>query len=106
MFTTDYTTEKQVMGYTIQETKTWHPERVRQCCIDNQWYTSGTNKEYEEMLDYVRDNKPTVENLFTVAKDIYGHSDFDSRYDTEDEVIESIMFTLNREAVVTSYWLK
>lgn len=106
MFKTDYTTKKQVMGYTIQETKTWHPERVRQCCIDNQWYTRGTNKDYEVMLDYVRDTKPTIENIFTVAKDIYDHSDFDSRFDTEDEVVEAIMFTLNREAIITSYFIE
>lgn len=86
--------------------KTWHPKRVRQCCIDNQWYTRGTNKDYEEMLDYVRDTKPTIENIFTVAKDIYDHSDFDSRFDTEDEVVEAIMFTLNREAIVTSYFIE
>jgi len=58
------------------------------------------------MLDYVRDTKPTIENIFTVAKDIYDHSDFDSRFDTEDEVVEAIMFTLNREAIVTSYFIE
>lgn len=101
----DKVTKKQVMGYTIEETKSWHPERVRQCCIENDWYTCGNNQEYSAMLDFVRDSKPTIENVFTAAKDIYDHSDFDSRYDAEDEVIEAIMFHLNREAVVTSYYI-
>ena len=82
------TKKAQVMGYQIEETKSWHPERVQQCCIENDWYTRGTNAEYEKMLDFVRDSKPTISNIFTVAKDIYSHSDFDSRYDAEDEVIE------------------
>ena len=99
------TTKAQVMGYQIEETKSWHPERVRECCIENQWYTRGTCEEYDKMLDYVRDSKPTVANIFTVAKDIFDHSDFDSRYDVEDEVIEAIMFHLNRDAIVTSYFV-
>lgn len=100
------TTKAQVMGYQIEETKSWHPERVQQCCIENQWYTRGTNAEYEKMLDFVRDSKPTISNVFTVAKDIYSHSDFDSRYDAEDEVIEAIMFHLNCDAIVTSYFIQ
>ena len=98
-------TRKQVMGYKIEETKSWHPERVRECCIENQWYTRGDCQSYDTMLNYVGDNKPTIENVFTVAKDIYEHSDFDSRYDAEDEVIEAIMFHLNREAIVVSYFI-
>ena len=101
------TTKKaQVMGYTIEETKSWHPERVRECCIENEWYTRGNYEQYDKMLDYVRDSKPTIENVFTVAKDIYDHSDFDSRYDAEDEIIEAIMFHLNSEVIVTSYWIQ
>ena len=100
------TKKAQVMGYQIEETKSWHPERVQQCCIENDWYTRGTNAEYEKMLDFVRDSKPTISNIFTVAKDIYSHSDFDSRYDAEDEVIEAIMFHLNCDAIVTSYFIQ
>lgn len=100
------TKKAQVMGYQIEETKSWHPERVQQCCIENGWYTRGTNAEYEKMLDYVRESKPTISNVFTVAKDIYSHSDFDSRYDAEDEVIEAIMFHLNCDAIVTSYFIQ
>lgn len=106
LMNTSLTTKVQIMGCQIEETKSWHPERVRECCIENQWYTRGTCEEYDQMLDFVRDNKPTIGNVFTVAKDIYLHSDFDSRYDAEDEVTEAIMFHLNREAIVTSYFIQ
>ena len=94
---------EQVMGYNIEENKSWHPERVRECCIENQWYTRGTCEEYSKMLDFVRDSKPVLSNLFTVAKDIYDHSDIEGGFD--DEIIESIMFVLNRKVIVTSFWI-
>ena len=94
-----------VEDYAIEETKSWSSDLVRELCIENQWYTRGTNEEYEVMLDFIENNAPVVGALFVTAKDIYDHSDFDSRYDAEDEVIENIMFLLNRKAVITSYWI-
>ena len=94
-----------IMGYTIEETKSWHMDSVRELCVKNQWYTRGTCKEYSIMLEYVRDNKPTVANIFTVAKDIFDHSDWNDEYDFEDDMIAAIMFRLNNEAVVTSYFV-
>lgn len=94
-----------IMGYNVEEIKEWHPESVRQCCIDNKWYTCGTNEEYSRMLDYVRDSKPILSNLFTVAKDIFDHSDWDDQLGYEDEIIESIMFKLNEDTIFTSYWI-
>lgn len=105
MKNTCLTKKEQLMGYTIEETKCWIPERVQQCCIAHEWYTRGTCEEYGKLLAHVRDSKPTILNVFTAAKDIYDHSDFDSRYDAEDEVIEAIMFHLNCEAITTSYYV-
>lgn len=105
MKATTTSTIVQVMGYTVEEKKSWLPERVRQCCIDNQWYTRGTVGDYSRMLDYVRDSKPILSNIFKVAKDIFDHSNWDDQMGYEDEIIESIMFKLNDNAVVTSYWI-
>ena len=94
-----------IMGYTIEETNSWHMDSVRALCVKNHWYTRGTSKEYGAMLEFVRDSKPTVANIFTVAKAIFDHSDWNDEYDFEDDMIAAIMFHLNTEAVVTSYFV-
>lgn len=99
-----------VENRTVEEIKSWMPERIRQCCIDYQWFTCGSNAAYEILLDYVRDHKPTLDNLFHTACFIYQNSIWEkeienSRY-TKDEVIESIMFHLNCEVIVTSYYIR
>ena len=104
MKATNISTIEQVNGYNVEEVKEWHPESVRMLCVKQQWYTCGTNKEYDHMLEYVRNNKPVLSNIFIVAKDIFDHSENDD-YGYEDEVIESIMFLLNSEAIVTSYYI-
>ena len=43
---------------------------VRNLCVKKQWYTRGTNEEYEKMFEMVR-NKA---DLMDIASDIYHHS--------------------------------
>lgn len=85
----------------IKETKTWSPARVRNCCIAHDFYTCGDNEDYTKMLDTVRELEPTTENLYTIAKDIFDHSDTEG--DWEELTISFIMYALNREAVITNY---
>ena len=84
----------------------WHPEKVREICIAENWYTRGTTSQYDAMFKMVRDNDPTPEAIWAVAFDIFNHSDKAFWFDggcTEDEAVESIMWKLENEAVNTSY---
>lgn len=73
----------------------WSADSVRQSCIRNELYTCGDNDEYSAMLDYVRDNDPTDNNLLRVARDICEHSD--------GQTVTNIMYILYREAVYTTF---
>ena len=72
---------------------------VRQVCIQNQYYTRGTNEEYMDLFNISR-SFSTVDDtqLFIVAQDIYNHSDVDRIMNEggvdECGVMESILFNL------------
>ena len=92
---------------TITETKRFDADAVRTLCIENQWYTIGTNSDYSAMFDMI-DNfnhceTITNDHIAIIATDILKHSnpvDFtDNKYDD----IATIMFYLNRKAVNTFY---
>ena len=82
--------------------KTLRPEDVRQVCIENNYYTRGDCKAYEEMfsmLDYrskVSDSNISSGRLYDIAEDIKDHSD------TED-TIEDIMSKLVVHITCTLY---
>ena len=56
------------------------PETVRETCIRNNWYTSGTNADYENILSYVHMHCNHMADFEAQAKieyvadDIYKHS--------------------------------
>lgn len=80
----------------IKVLRTWSANKVRAMCIAHSFYTLGSNEEYGEMLEFVMEQLPTTESLWIVARDISEHS-------TDDMPITSIMFLLEREAVVTTF---
>lgn len=78
---------KNVMKFTEKRFITRYA--VRSLCIEKNWYTSGTNEEYGEMLTFVEElEEATTEALAIIATDIYKHSN-------TDYCIESIMWELN-----------
>ncbi len=79
----------------INEIKKWSISSVMNCCISNDFYTCGCNAEYEKMLNYVSTHKPTLTNIYKVAKDICEHS--------KEQTIENVMFCLNAGAINTFY---
>ena len=83
----------------IEVTRTWSASNVRDICIENGYYTHGTNEDYEHMLNWVNRLYPNNENMYFIAKDIYEHSHC-------NEPIASIMFLLEREAVITFFDIK
>lgn len=72
---------------------------VRQVCIQNNYYTRGTNEEYMDLFNIIR-SFSTIDDtqLFIVAQDIYNHSDVDRIMNEggvdECGVMESILFNL------------
>lgn len=91
------TTTTRINDTVITSSRCWDYDSVRETCIRGQFYTCGTCKDYEAMLQFVEENEPTTENLFTVAVDIWNHSDSE----LEGFTVENIMSRLEREAVRT-----
>ena len=91
----------------VIEKNQWSMEDVRRVCVRNRYYTRGDNEAYNKMLNFVRDNKPTTEAIYTVAADIMDHSDM-SRYMVDysyNEILANIMYNL-KEIVITTYEIK
>lgn len=65
-------------------------ESVRSKCIEKNWYTGGTLREYQELADFVYDlEEVTVEDLVAIASDILEHSH--TEYN-----LEAILWELNK----------
>lgn len=69
---------------------------LRRVCIENNWYTRGTNEEYGKLFDRLRDNCGFAENLTTeklveIATDIWEHSEMPRGY-----TLETVLFELGR----------
>lgn len=82
-------------NHKINAKRHWTIDSIREACIRNQLYTSGTYEEYFAMLEMIKTMNPTYENLYTIAYDIKEHSD--------DQTITNIMFILEREAITTTF---
>lgn len=86
----------------IIEKRTLSMYRLRNLCVRNNWYTRGTNEDYDRLLSSVHNDKyeaveMTTEKLAELAEDIMRHSDMSADYD-----ICCVMFEL-AEACVTCF---
>lgn len=70
----------------------WNSRSMRELCIECQWYTHGTNAEYDKMLLFVDTHLPTDRNIEKVAYNILTHSG-----DGRD--IETIAYCIANEVV-------
>ncbi len=87
---------------TIKETRFISGGSVRQLCIRENYYTNGTNAEYEVLLNAANRlgaENVTADGLYSLAKNIYEHSEMDI-YDA-NEAIAQIMYCLNLACVTT-----
>lgn len=77
--------------------RTWDTEAIRTLCINNKLYTSGTNEDYEKMLNFVAtaEEGPTYNNIYAVANDIVNHSD--------GQTIENVMFLIETKVIKTFF---
>lgn len=62
---------------------------LRSLCIRENWYTLGTDEEYDHILLFADRNEMTTENLAKVAADIMAHSEMDC-----DRDIPNTMFSI------------
>lgn len=79
------------MKYT--ETRTLLRTDIRTLCIRENWYTHGTNEDYENMMDLAAGNI-TTETLVRIAQDIKDHSD-------TEYVVPQMMSMLARKMICT-----
>ena len=64
------------MSNKYTETRTISMTALRNLCIKNDWYTSGTSEEYDKLLVSAANLvNVTTEDLEWIAKDIMAHSD-------------------------------
>lgn len=80
------------------ETRTLDSSKLRAICIENDWYTHGTNEEYASLFAKLHDEYGCPENMTTeklaeIAADIMTHSEI------SDYTITSVMFVLARACV-------
>jgi len=75
------------------EVRTLQASDLRRLCIEKDWYTCGTNAEYEHLLIDLAQNKEnlTTLDIVKIAEDIQEHSTLEEGYD-----IESIAFEVLR----------
>lgn len=86
----------------IFENKRIDRDEMRKLCIQNDFYTCGTNDEYETMLIMCESVKQvTPERLYTIAIDIAVHT---QRYwQIDNDIVTGIMYLINKHAVITEY---
>ena len=72
------------MKYAItKEMRYYLIDQIRRACIKNEWYTCGTNEEYEAMFDMATDPVDEGRKMIEpVAMDIWKHSDNDVELST------------------------
>ena len=63
-------------------------EKIRMICIENDWYTCGTNEDFENLQDMVDSGKVDIDDI---VMDIVLHSDDD----IEDSEVKSIIEKYN-----------
>ena len=78
---------------------------VRNTCIKENWYTRGDNEAYNRMFKMCR-NPYSVQLLYSIAKDIYEHSDkeyWEGYSDNDDECIMQVMWTIRNDCCISFF---
>lgn len=78
----------------LVETRMFNTDKVREMCINNDYYARGTNEAYYNMFCMCENSC----NVLEIAKDILEHSDKEKLMyrsgSTEKEVLENICYGL------------
>lgn len=79
---------------TIIETRTLSMDDLRELCIKNNYYTEGTNDEYDRFLTSVKGVEITKDKIYYLAVNIFTHSDIEDNGLSTDEIVASIMYNI------------
>lgn len=90
----------------LQETRKIDVGKVRAMCIRNDYYTCGTNEDYDKMFQKCRSNC----DVLLIASDILEHSNKERLMNqsgcSEKEVLENICFGLINNCSYTCVEIK
>ena len=78
--------------------RVWNKYDMMRLCSDHDYYDAGDVNEYNNLLEFVRLNEPTRQNIFIAALDIMLHTDFDDS-DKDKELLCCIMDEITRYVV-------
>lgn len=85
----------------IETTKLIHSSELRALCIKKEWYTQGTNEDYDKLFRKVFNMQNISDmDIYNIAKDIVEHSNKDKLLSecglNEKRLIESFMYEINK----------
>ncbi|MGL6198610.1 MAG: hypothetical protein ACRC3H_06705 [Lachnospiraceae bacterium] len=66
---------------------------LRHLCIERNWYTCGTNEEYENLFDMVDKETLTTDDIVEITQDIIDHSEISTEEEFEDVAFEVLQIT-------------
>ncbi|NBI86918.1 hypothetical protein D3Z47_12165 [Lachnospiraceae bacterium] len=58
----------------IKEIKRIDTDKLRNMCINNNWYTAGNTADYNKMFKMCQKDNISTNQLFKITKDIYEHT--------------------------------
>ena len=90
-------------GKKIHVSATWCWSDIRNICIRENYYTRGSNAEYNALCNYVLRHNPTTKAIYHAAADIVDHSDLSHYGAGRDDLIAGVMFEITRDAVHVFY---
>ena len=82
------------------------PEDLRSLCIKRDWYTRGTNEDYDKLMDKCRDKngsykKLSLKDIYWMGYDIFMHSDDNDMGIPESSYLEYICSSVLKECDIT-----
>ena len=90
----------------VKEIKRIDTDKLRHICINNNWYTCGSNADYMNMFKMCEKDNISTNQLYKIAKDIYEHTDVASAKTgcstdySDDENILNMMIYVNDASYV------
>lgn len=61
----------------IKEIKRIDSDKLRNMCINNNWYTVGNTEDYANMFKMCEKDNITTNQIYKIAKNIYEHTNVD-----------------------------
>ena len=79
----------------------WNARSVKMVCVEYDFYTRGTNDDYNKMLAFVEKHPfPSYADVMIVAIDIFVHTDRSVyEYESDDTILHGILADLWRKAI-------